>query len=54
MKLCSPQAEVLQNHENANVSDTGKGEARHRKHKRFKLGGSQAYDRLSDQAAVVK
>jgi hypothetical protein len=29
------------------------GEARHRKCKRFKVGGSQAYDRSSDKAAVV-
>jgi hypothetical protein len=27
MKLCSQQAEVIQNHENADVRDIGKGEA---------------------------
>jgi hypothetical protein len=30
-KLCSQQAEVLQNHENANVRNIGQGEPRHRK-----------------------
>jgi hypothetical protein len=43
-KLCRQQAEVLQNHENANVRNIGQGEARHRKHKRLKLGGGQAHD----------
>jgi hypothetical protein len=38
----------LQNRENTNVRDIGKGEARPRKHKRLKLGGCQAYDRSSD------
>jgi hypothetical protein len=41
-KLCRQRAEVIQNHENANVRDIGKGEARHRKYKRIKLGGGQA------------
>jgi hypothetical protein len=44
-KLCRQQAEVIQNHENANVRDIGKGEARHRKYKRLELGGGQAYGR---------
>jgi hypothetical protein len=39
MKLCGPQAEVIQNHEYADVHDIGKGGARHRKYKRLKLGG---------------
>jgi hypothetical protein len=47
MKLCRQQAEVIQNHENANVRDIGKGEARHRKYKKLKLGGGQAHDRSS-------
>jgi hypothetical protein len=38
-KLCRQQAEVIQNHENANVRNIGKGEPRHRKYKRLKLGG---------------
>jgi hypothetical protein len=29
-KLCKQQAEVIQNHENANVRNIGQGEARHR------------------------
>jgi hypothetical protein len=47
-KLSRQQAEVIQNHENANVRNTGQGEAQHRKYKRLKLGGGQAYDRSSD------
>jgi hypothetical protein len=47
-KLRRQHAEVIQNHENANVRDMGTGEARHRKYKRLKLGGGQAYDRSSD------
>jgi hypothetical protein len=46
-KLCRQQAEVIRNHENANVRHIGQGEARYRKHKRLKLGGGQAYDRSS-------
>jgi hypothetical protein len=47
-KLCSQQAEVILNHDNENVRYIGQGEARHRKYKRLKLGGDQAYDRSSD------
>jgi hypothetical protein len=47
-KLCSQQAEVIQNHENINVRDNGKGEARHRKYKRLKHGGSQEYSRSNE------
>jgi hypothetical protein len=47
-KLSRQQAEVIQNHEKANVSNIGQGEARHRKCKRLKLGGGQAYDRSCD------
>jgi hypothetical protein len=36
-KYSRQQAEVIQNHENANVRNIGQGEARHRK--RLKLGG---------------
>jgi hypothetical protein len=46
-KLCRQQAEVIQNHENANVRNIGQGEAQHRKCKRVKLGGSEAYDSSS-------
>jgi hypothetical protein len=41
---CRQQAEVIQNHENENVFYIGKGEARHRKYKRLKLGGGHVYD----------
>jgi hypothetical protein len=47
------QADVMQNRENANVRDIGKGEVRYRKYKRLTLGGGQPYDRSSDLAAVV-
>jgi hypothetical protein len=46
-KLCRQQAEVILNHDNENVRYIGQGEARHRKYKRPKLGGGQAYDRSS-------
>jgi hypothetical protein len=41
--LCRKQAEVIQNHENERGK--GLGEGRHRKYKRLKLGGGQAYYR---------
>jgi hypothetical protein len=47
-KLSKQQAEVIQNHENANVRNIGQGEALHRKYKRLNLGGGQAYDRSND------
>jgi hypothetical protein len=46
-KLRRQQAEVIQNHDNENVRNIGLGEANHRKYKRLKLGGGQAYDRSS-------
>jgi hypothetical protein len=46
-KLCRRQAEIILNHENPNVRAIGQGEPRHRKYKRLKLGGGQAYDRSS-------
>jgi hypothetical protein len=46
-KLCRQQAEVIQNHSNENVRNTGQGEANRRKYKRLELGGGQAYDRSS-------
>jgi hypothetical protein len=46
-KLCRQQAEVILNHDNENFRNIGQGEARHRKYKRLKLGGGQAYDRSS-------
>jgi hypothetical protein len=53
IKLCRQQAEVIQNHVNENVRNIGQGEARHRKYKRLKHGGNQAYDRSSVQTVVV-
>jgi hypothetical protein len=47
-KLCWQQAEVTQNHDNKNVRTIGQGEALHRKYKRLKLSGGQAYNRSSD------
>jgi hypothetical protein len=47
-KLCRQQAEVVQNHNNENVLNIGQGEARHRKYKKLKLDGGQAYARSSD------
>jgi hypothetical protein len=41
-KLCRQQAEVIQNHENEHVRGMGRGEARHRKYRRLKLGGGRA------------
>jgi hypothetical protein len=47
-KLCRQKAEIIQNNENVNVRNIGQSEPRHRKYKRIKLGGGQAYDRSSD------
>jgi hypothetical protein len=46
--LSMQQAEVMQNHENANVRNIGQDDARQRKCKRFKVGNGEAYDRSSD------
>jgi hypothetical protein len=47
------QAEVMQNHENANVRNIGQGDPRQRKCKRFKLDDGEADDRSNDKIAVV-
>jgi hypothetical protein len=47
-KLYKHQDKVIQYHENIHVRNIEQGEARHRKYKGLKLGGGQAYDRLSD------
>jgi hypothetical protein len=47
-KLCRTQAEVILNHQNSIVHGIGQGEAMHRKYKRLKLGGSQAYNCSAD------
>jgi hypothetical protein len=53
IELCKQKAEVIQNHQNDHVRNKGKGEGRHRKYKRLKLCGSQAYDCSSHYAAVI-
>jgi hypothetical protein len=52
-KLCRQQAEVTKNNENENVRDIRTDTAQHKKYKRLKLGGGQAYDHSSDWATVV-
>jgi hypothetical protein len=47
-KLCREAAEVVQNHLNPNVRAIRQRETMHRKQKRLKLGGGQAYDHSSD------
>jgi hypothetical protein len=47
-EVCRQQAEVIQNHDNENVRNIGRGEGQHKKYKRLKLGGGQTYDRSSD------
>jgi hypothetical protein len=47
MKLCRQQAEII-HQEIEHVHSIGQGEARHRKYKRLKLGGGQAYNCSSD------
>jgi hypothetical protein len=47
-KLWRTQAEVILIHVNENVHDIGQGEAMHKKYKRLKLGGGQAYERSAD------
>jgi hypothetical protein len=47
-KLCGTQAEVILNHRNQTVRGIGQAEAMHRKYKRLKLGGGQAYDHSAD------
>jgi hypothetical protein len=46
-KLCRQRAQVIQNHENANVRNTGQDEAQHRNQKRLKFGV------LTDCSSVV-
>jgi hypothetical protein len=43
-KLRRRQAEIIHNHENENVRNTGQGEIPHRKYKRLKLGSGHLYD----------
>jgi hypothetical protein len=43
-KLCGQQVTVILNCEGVSICNGGQGEAQHRKYKRLKLGGIQAYD----------
>jgi hypothetical protein len=43
-KFYRQQAKVIPNHRNDHVRCIGQSEARHRKYKRLKLGGGQAYN----------
>jgi hypothetical protein len=45
-KLRRGQATVILNHKNVDICIIGQREAQHRKYKRLKLGGGQAYDQL--------
>jgi hypothetical protein len=47
-KLCTKEAGILQKPDKEYVCSIGQDEASHRKYKRLKLGGSQAYDRSGD------
>jgi hypothetical protein len=47
-KLYRRQAEIIQNHDNEHVRGIRQGEARHKKYKRHKLDGGQAYDLSND------
>jgi hypothetical protein len=38
---------IIQSHENVNVRNIDQSEAQHRKYRRMKFGGGQAYDRSS-------
>jgi hypothetical protein len=43
-KLCRARAQAISNHINPNVRVIGQGEAMHKKYKRLKFGGGQAYE----------
>jgi hypothetical protein len=42
--MARQQAQVIKNHDNSYIRNTGQDEAQHRKYKKIKLGGGQAYD----------
>jgi hypothetical protein len=52
-KFCMQQSEVVQDHGSERVRSIGQGETRHRRCKRLKLGGGEAYGRSNYRAAVV-
>jgi hypothetical protein len=45
IKLCRQLAEVIRNHENANIYNIAERKAHHRKYTRLKFGGGQEYYR---------
>jgi hypothetical protein len=47
-KLCRQQTDVMQNYENEHVHSVGQVDVRHKKCKRLKFGGGQAYHRSGD------
>jgi hypothetical protein len=49
-QLCRKQADAIRYHDNVIVRTIGQGEAHHRKYKRLKLGGGQAYVRSIDRS----
>jgi hypothetical protein len=52
-KLCRQQATVTLNHENVKIRNIGQGMTQHRKYKRLKLCGGQAYDRSIVYTVVI-
>jgi hypothetical protein len=48
IELCRTRAKVILNYVNPNVHGTGQAEAMHKKYKRPKLGGGQAYNHSAD------
>jgi hypothetical protein len=53
MKLCKQQAEIVQNHENANVCDVGQGKSQHTKYKRLNLAPIK-HTTCKQQAEIVQ
>jgi len=51
-QLCREKASVIRYHDSVIIRNIGQGEARHRKYKRLRLGGGQAYDRSIDRSTV--
>lgn len=53
IKLCRQQAEVVRNHENADVRNIGQVEVHHGKYRCVKPGGVRTGDRSRDEAAFL-
>jgi len=52
-QLCRAQASIICNHNNVTIRTTGQGKACHRKYKRLKLGGGQAYNESNVYTVVM-